>query len=76
MAKDNSLIFQFNEGIKALPDRKLSCTLVFVPEPWIQLNRRCVCQHIVCAVHGNVYVYRQLVQVLEDFLPQNFGNAL
>ena len=72
MSEDDCTALQNRETVKSHPDGKVSLTLVFAAIGFIQLDRRCVGQNELSAIHREFHIYRQLLQILEYLLANCF----
>ena len=76
MAEDDCTVLKNRETVKSHPDGKVSLTLIFTAVGLIQLGRRCVGQNELPIIQSKLYVYRQLLQILEYLLTSGFPYML
>ena len=72
VSKDDCPILQNRKAFESHPDSKVSLTLIFATIGFKQLDRRCVGQNELPAIHRDFYVYRQLLQILKYLLTNGF----
>ena len=75
VTEDDGPALQNRKFLKSHPDSEITRTFVFAAVPLVQVCGSRVRQDVWPAVHRQLYVERQLVQVFEDLLPDGFPYA-
>lgn len=75
MTEDDGPALQNRKFLKSHPDSEITRTFVFAAVPLVQVCGGRMRQDVWPAVHRQLYVERQLVQIFEDLLPDGFPYA-